>query len=159
MGLFYQGDYESPKMRPAGHAFVGVGLFNHVALHLEASAGQLADKSYFNTEYVTAALDARYMLWPRNRWTPFIQLGASAVNFWVEDKDGNEISRVKTHGGWEPAAVAGIGLSYLLTPNVGLNFILSNNYLFTDQLDGIEHGDIDDSFFGGRFGFTYYFNR
>lgn len=152
----YAGDYPYPEVRPSGDLLIRYGITHRFSLVLNGGAGQLADRDNFETTVAHAELKGLLTLFPRKRWTPYLFLGGSAFNFWVKDKEGTKIKRESEYWGWEPAFVSGIGIEYFINEHIGLNATWNHYFTFTDQLDGILHGKIDDSFWGGRIGLIYY---
>ena len=83
------------------------------------------------------------------------------MNFWAEDKQGNMFKRkteTTSHfNGWGPVFLSGIGFEYFINKSIGVNITFDNYFTFSDQLDGIIHGDLNDNFWNGKLGLTYYY--
>lgn len=159
---YYLGDYNDPRFRPTGALLVRYGMNPWFSFVLSGGIGKLADKENFEALIVHADLKAVVTLLPMKRLTPYFFMGASMLNFWPEDEEGNEIERERTRGnywGWKPAVVGGVGLEYFISGNWSTTLSMDHYFTFTDALDGIVRGSWDDHLFGVRLGFNYYLNR
>ncbi|HPG40736.1 MAG TPA: CsgG/HfaB family protein [bacterium] len=152
----YQGDYANPRLRPGGDVTISYGLHPRFALALNASAGRLANRDNFYTDLALAQLQGFYNMWPKSSLRPFVYAGGGVMNFKVRDKAGEQISREKRFNGWEPVIAGGAGLECFVSRQVSFNFLFENQYTFTDYMDGILHGKLDDYFWSFKFGIKYY---
>ncbi|MBN2092782.1 curli production assembly/transport component CsgG [candidate division KSB1 bacterium] len=155
----YAGDYPHPQIKLAGEFHIKYGLSSCFSAMLSGGAGHIADRDYFIAKNVHLDLKGIFMPFPKKQFSPYLTLGASALNFWTSTKNGTKIYRQRQYGGWKPALVSGIGVEYFISPTLGFNIGVENYFSLTDELDGMIHGKKDDYPWSGRFGFTYYLKK
>ena len=98
-------------------------------------------------------------LMPYSRFNVFLTGGGGFMNYEAEDTSGSEFARRKDYAGWEPVLSAGVGCEYFLHPRFGVTFTLDNRFPLTDELDGSDHGGMDDNYWNAKAGFTVYLPR
>jgi len=158
-GLYYQGDYQNPRMKPGGEINLRFGINHWFSVMLSAGGGQVADKNNFSSILAKGELTGMFTLFPKKSITPVFYFGPGVNNYWVEDQDGETISRNRSdYCGWRSSLVTGGGIEYFLIPNMSIQAGIKNNYIFNDELDGIVHGDKDDSYWSITFGAMLYFD-
>jgi curli production assembly/transport component CsgG len=153
-GQMYQGDYGNALAAPAGDVYLRYGFTEIFALQLNANMGMLRNRYNFETSYQLAEMYSVFNLTPEGRLNPYLYLGASLLSYQVDDREGN---RILNESRLQPALVSGLGVEMLLSSRIGLTMALDNHYLFSDRLDGVKHGTINDNFWGSRIGFIFYF--
>jgi len=155
----YEGDYNSPMLKPGGELFLRYGFSPRYSIMLNGGFGQIGDEDYFTSNMSHIDLKAIAALLPQKQFSPFLSLGVSVINFDIEDKSGKEIKREEKNMGWEPALVAGIGADYFINNRIAISASINNHFTFIDNLDGMEKGDLDDTYWSGKIGFGYYFSK
>lgn len=148
-GLRYNGDYSKPQVAPMGEAGIRFNTGSNLAFDIRVGAGELATFRSFKNRIAFSELNLNYNLFPKYRYTPFIQAGAGMLS---GGKTFGDIS----FSNLEPYVKAGLGFEYLATKRLGLEAVVSSSYLFSDKLDGVERGRFNDYYWGGKIGITYY---
>lgn len=150
--FIYNGDYSSPQPRP-GLSLQGSYLRNHWEYGLRLGVGELATRRNFQTSVFLADLFTSYKLYPLDRYTPYVvaSLGSLASS---QERELNEFG-TNIYG----KASLGLGFEYLLSDQLGLNFLGNYHYLFSDELDNLNRGRYMDAFWETSLGLKIYFGR
>lgn len=151
----YQGDYASPQYRPGGELTVRYRLGNgHLETFLNAGYGALAagpSGRYFDQEFTHGEVGLQACLFPQDRFTPYLMVGAGVTV---------PINRIFDDGpSAVPHTVVGAGGEFLITPRLGFTLGVDNHYYFGDQMDGIRLGRYNDYSWGGRAGVIFYIGK
>lgn len=155
-GQMYSGDYSHPIFRPVGGFNLEFPLGGEASLNLNISQGQLAASRAFQSTLSRIELSGNLYLLPSGRFTPFLSLGIAGSGLVAKDKYGDELESGKN---WIASVSAGAGLDYMLTNKFGLNFLFTNQYYFSDAVDGLRYGSYNDNNWSGRFGLRFYPGR
>lgn len=151
-GGAYAGDYSNPMLKPSGEIHFRGGLSS--VLYLQGSAGfnMISGKNSFNT--TTNYFDVKTMinLFPNRKLGLYLQAGGGVFNMHMKNYRYSK----KLDKYWIPAVVAGASIEYPISPHIGINLTFDNHYTFSDEIDGMKYGSINDQFWGGRLGFQYY---
>lgn len=148
----YNGDYSAPIPRP-GLSLQTSYLRNNWEYGLRLGVGELACRRGFQTSLFLADLFTTYKLYPLDRYTPYVvaSLGSLASS---QKRELNDLS-TNIFG----KAGLGLGFEYLLSDQLGLNFLGKYHYLLTDQLDNQIRGRYQDAFWETSLGLKLYFGR
>ncbi|AHM62729.1 curli production assembly/transport component CsgG [Flammeovirgaceae bacterium 311] len=149
-GILYRGDYADPVVRPLGEIGLRINRRNGLAFDLKLGRGTLATREIFNLSVNWAEIDLNYNLFPKLRHTPYLQLGGGTL---VRDNIFSDFGAAGLH----PYVKAGLGMEYLLTDRIGLDFNASSSYMLNDSFDEVEQGRFNDYFWSGKVGINFYF--
>jgi hypothetical protein len=74
----------------------------------------------------------------RYNWTPYVGVGANAINYRLSDFDPESIpeNNLATENGWSFSAKAALGARFNVNPFFTLFFELNGQYVFSDNIDG-----------------------
>jgi len=153
-GMYYQGDYADPVVRPMAEAGLRISARNNLGLDMRLGRGVLATEDVFDLTINYAQADINYNLFPKLRHTPYLQVGGGVLV--VGNGIGNIIDDFREKG-LNPYVKAGVGYEYLLNKRVGLDLNFSSTYMLDDDLDGVEQGRFNDYFWTGKVGLNFYF--
>lgn len=106
---------------------------NHFNLNLNVNKFNLANQNLFNKSFVSIDANVEYNMIPFDKLSPYIYLGGG-TNI---SNDFNSINPKIQFGG---------GLEYLLTDRIGITLYGENNFVFSDDVDGLVRGSKDDMF-------------
>jgi len=151
-GSTYSGDYAHPMLKPAGEFHIRGKINSFVYLQGSFGLNTVADKNFFNASINYFDVKALLNLLPNRQLSLFLQAGGSLFNLNTKNYD----SSVRLKKYWLPAAVAGVAVELRLSRQLGINLTFDNHYAFSDKIDGLEYGKMNDQFWGGRLGFQYY---
>ena len=149
----YEGDFALPQYRPVAeatlHYRIGDGYFMGF---LNAGQGTLAagpNGKYFTQRIVYAEAGLQANLFPYDRFTPFLTVGAGAT---MPSNQGLSVSGA----GLIPHLLLGAGAEFLITPRLGATLGLDNHLYFNDKIDQVVQGRYNDFYWGGRAGLILY---
>lgn len=148
-GVKYAGDYGNPEIRPAGDILLSLNSKSFVSGYLKGSLGTLAARNNYDQQFYSVEGSLLYRLFPKDTYTPFISGGAGVIST-------RESAAVKNYF---PVVSGSVGLEYLVSNRIGISLALQNHYLFSDELDGVEHGKYNDYLWSGKIGATFYLGR
>lgn len=149
----YSGDYASARTKPAVEFRQAFQLSPRLAFALNIGRGMVSGKEYFETYMNVVNLKGIYYLFPYYQFTPYLLAGGGAVNVNADHKNGEESFIFNK---WLGSFVGGLGMEYFLSNRFSVDVALEYNYMFNDQLDGVVHGKLNDYFWSGRAGLTFY---
>jgi len=151
----YQGDYGSPLRRPGGEFTIHYQPKGSTSVFLNLGRGQLAagtgGSPVFNHVFNYAEAGLQYRLLPYDQFTPYLLLGGGAT--------AREPLRATNAKTLLPHLVFGVGGEYLVTSRLGISASLDNHYFLTDQLDQINAGRYNDSYWAIRVGAVLYLGK
>ncbi len=150
----YHGDYKNPAIRPMGELGFKASTNRNIAFDSRIGRGMLAAEQNFSQTINYGEVNINYSLFPKLRYTPYLQLGAGVL---VRGDDIEEFFNDLRSNGWHPYVKAGVGMEYLLTNRLGIDLSLSSSYMFNDRIDGLEQGRFNDYFYTGKVGVNLYF--
>jgi len=161
----YAGDYPA-ELKPSYDFFIRYGITPSYSLMVNLGMGGLRNRDDFETDIFHSELRGLLTLFPEKKLTPYIFLGAGALNYrtdyWFreQDEEGEIILEEKRKcRGWEPTVNSGIGIEYFFSKNFSMHTTLNYQFTFSDMLDGDAIGGSDDHFWNLGLGFTLYPTR
>lgn len=162
----YAGDYPA-ELKPSYDFFLRYGITPSYSLMVNLGTGGLRNKDDFETDFETDIFHSEVRglltLFPEKKLTPYIFLGAGALNYrtnyWIRDEEGNIIGGKRECRGWEPTVNSGIGIEYFFSKNFSMHTTWNYQFTFSDMLDGDAKGGSDDHFWNFGVGFTCYPTR
>ncbi|MBB6612491.1 curli production assembly/transport component CsgG [Pontibacter sp. Tf4] len=153
--IYYKGDYSNPDLKPFGEAGLRLSTPNNLAFDLRLGRGELAATENFGLTINYAEANLNYFIFPKLKYTPYIQVGAGAL---TTGRSFGDFFNNSTADAVTPYVKAGVGMEYLLTPKIGLDFSATSTYMLNDKLDRLERGRFNDYFWTGKVGLNFYFN-
>lgn len=137
-----------PDPQPELNAKIGFKRQLNPYLNLDFTFNKfnLENKYTFNEGFMSFDLNLNYNILPYDKLTPYLfaGIGTNASNYFEAI---------------DPKIQGGIGLEYLLKDNIGIYAYGEHNLVFSDNIDGIEAGTIDDMFYRFGIGVNYYFSQ
>ncbi len=106
----------------------------------------LANEGVFNEGFMSFDLNAEVNFLPFDKFTPYVFGGFGTNAF-------NDFSTI------DPKLQLGLGFEYLVTNNIGLTVYGEHNYVFNDELDGLDIGRNDDMYYRVGGGLNVYFTQ
>lgn len=152
--MLYRGDYADPEIRSVADVGLKISSRNGLGLDLKLGRGVLATSEIFDVTINYAEINLNYNLFPKMRYTPYVQLGGGAL---VMGSGVSEIFEDFGDRGLNPYLKAGVGLEYLLTRNIGLDLSAASSYMLDDGLDEVAQGRFNDYYWTAKLGINYYF--
>lgn len=152
-GQTYQGDYSNGSTKPLYEVFITNPVSNSFDMGLRLGTGTLADKKYFTATTTYVGLNGKFYMLPSTKFSPYISGALDAMHIKSEDRFGEQIT---LESDWAANLSIGLGIEYRVWDKIGLNALFDYNYLMTDDIDGVNKGDINDYFWAFRFGFSFY---
>jgi curli production assembly/transport component CsgG len=149
-GLRYNGDLARQQVKPMTEAGIKISTRDNLALDLRLGAGELGTARSFQKKVVSGELNLNYLLFPKTRYTPYLQAGGGVLSSGDNFTDALALKQLFTY------AKGGLGIEYLATKNLGIEANLSSNYFFNDRLDQVDGGRFNDYYWVGKVGLTYY---
>ncbi|SIT93624.1 curli production assembly/transport component CsgG [Pontibacter indicus] len=150
----YNGDYSKQAIKPIAELGFRASTNKNIVFDTRVGRGTLAAQQNFSQTINYGEVNINYNLFPKLRYTPYLQLGAGVL---VRGNGlGDFLNDIKSNG-WHPYVKAGVGMEYLLTNRLGIDFGFSSSYMFNDRIDGLEQGRFNDYFYSGKAGINFYF--
>ncbi len=138
------GDFVDPMFEIYSH----IGYKRHFTPHLGVDFGyhkfNLAYIDTFNEGFMSFDLNIELLLLPHHEFSPFLFLGGglNASNHFKQTANKFQV---------------GCGVEYIATDTIGLKLYTDYNYVLSDELDGLEAGESDDTYFRLAVGVNFYF--
>lgn len=151
--IYYQGDYSDPEFKFMGEAGIKISTRNNINFDVRVGKGTLATERNFDLGINYADINLNYLLFPKLRHSPYLQVGGGALV--VGDGIGDIFDDFGDNG-LNPYVKAGVGMEYLVFKNIGLDASISSSYLLDDDLDNVEQGRFNDYFWTGKVGVNFY---
>ena len=148
----YQGDYSNPLIRAGVDASVRAMLSPRWAIGLLAGYGTLAAEHAFVHRHVNADLHALYYVLPHSSLSPYLSAGSGLL---YQGSNGAGASFSFGNNVF-PYAMAGAGVEWMPTAQIGISAGVHGNIALIDGLDGRSLGGAHDGFWSTRVGLTYY---
>ena len=125
------GDLTNPMFEIYSHIGYKRFLGSAVAINFGYHKFNLAFEDIFNEGFMSFDLNLEWYMSPHKTFTPFIFGGAGyhAANHF-------ETTETKIQGG--------AGFEYLITERIGVKLYGDNNYMFTDDVEGLIFGESDE---------------
>jgi len=138
------GDFIDPMFEIYSHLGYKRHLTPHFAIDIGYHKFNLAYIDIFNEGYMSFDINLELTILPHNTFSPFIFAGAglNASNHFRDTAN-------KFQGGG--------GLEYIVSDAFGVKLYTDYNYVLSDELDGLEAGDSDDTYFRIAVGVNFYF--
>ncbi|WP_452221107.1 CsgG/HfaB family protein [Lacinutrix salivirga] len=137
------GDYVNAEPEFSGK--IGYKRFLNPSFNINLGINKfsLSNKGLFNEGFSSFDVNLEYMVLPYDKLSPFGYVGGGS-----NVTDGfNKIS---------PKVQAGLGLEYLITDKMGITLYAENNFVFSDNVDGLELGSRDDMYYRVGLGLNFY---
>lgn len=140
------GDYTNPDEEFSAR----IGYKHYIKPYLNVNfyfnRFNLANEGVFNEGFMSFDLNAEVNFLPYDTFTPYIfgGFGTNAFN------DFNTI---------DPKLQLGLGFEYLVTNSIGATIYGEHNYVFNDEIDGLDAGENDDMFYRVGAGLNFYFTQ
>lgn len=148
----YDGDYPDPKLAPLVEAELDFLLKPAISLNLLIGGARLKTANAYEAGINYAAFGFKVKPLPHDMLTPYFFLDGGIM---MEDRNVSEFSEDQPY----PWLTTGLGMEYMLNERLGVNLGLNYNYIFDDDFDGIRHGKLNDLYWGGRVGVTFYLGQ
>lgn len=151
----YSGDYSNPMTKAFGSIGIKYNLNNDWSLGGDIRFGRLGAENAFDNMFNSLDLSAYYKLLPRYEITPYLRFGGELT---YKKQNGAMFpdNTVSASSKYFFGITSGLGLEYTVNNTFGVNVELNNHYVFSDNLDGMPHGKLNDYFWAAKVGFTYY---
>jgi len=127
------GDYINPKHQFNFRLGYKRYLGKHLNLNLNANSFSLKNENIFNKNFVSVDANVEYNILPYDKLSPYIYLGGGTN---ISD-DFNNIN---------PKFQGGLGIEYLVTDRLAVTAFAENNFVFSDEVDGLIRGERDDMY-------------
>ncbi len=100
----------------------------------------------FNEGFMSFDLNLEYKILPFDNLTPYLfgGIGTNALDYF------NTL---------DPKLQAGLGIEYLVKDNIGIYVFGEHNLVFSDKLDNVVSGSIDDMFYRFGLGVNIYLSK
>ena len=149
-GVHYAGDFGNAQTRPTADLTLSLNSRNYISGFLKAGAGRLEALNNFEEDFYFTEAGGLYRLFPKDRYTPY--LSASAGVLATENLNNSDLNIF-------PVFTSGLGVEFLLKNRIGLSLAIQHQYLFSDNLDGIEQGIYNDYMWSGKVGLNFYLGK
>ncbi|AUC77374.1 CsgG/HfaB family protein [Olleya sp. Bg11-27] len=140
------GDLPSPQ--PEFNSKIGVkrALNPYLNLGFTYNKFNLENKEVLNEGFMSFDLNLEYSVLPYDKLTPylFFGIGTNASNYFKAI---------------DPKVQVGLGLEYLINESIGIYAYGEHNLVFSDEVDGVVSGDIDDMFYRFGVGVNIYLSK
>jgi len=143
--------------------FTGLGRLNGSGgvsdYYTDPSTGILIPIDEFRTPVILLGAGLNYAFEVSDKVLPYIYAGASYLYFDPGDVNGDRLpnNSRKKYSRHEPSLQGELGIRFLVSQNVSLNFNGSIYYVNTDELDDVIAGTDNDIFFTFLGGVSFYF--
>jgi curli production assembly/transport component CsgG len=150
--LYLNGDYNYKQVLPAVDLGIDLAAESRWSGSLTFSYGQMGIFEENTTTFATSDASVRFRFFNRERFTPFIKLGAGTL-YEVSNslQSSSAFKSVFNYYG-----VAEMGFEYLITDKFGLNTGLNFKGFASDKLDKLEQGNFNDYLWQVKFGLGLY---
>lgn len=149
--IIYAGDYSSALARPMLGLQVMWNSRNHLGYGFRAVAGELGSRNFFKSTVGLAEASLIYRVFPKDTYTPYLQFGSGLMGVSAEGDFGDVRNRLYGQ------ASAGLGFEYMLRDKLGLSLGGQYHYIFSDRLDEMVQGKLNDAFWNIQLGLGFYF--
>jgi OOP family OmpA-OmpF porin len=143
--------------------FTGLGRLNGrggvSGYYTDPATGILIPIDEFRTPVILVGAGLNYAFEVSDNVFPYIYAGASYLYFDPRDINGDRLPNNdrKKYSRHEPSLQGELGIRFLVSQDVSLNFNGSLNYVITDELDDFIAGRDNDIFFTLLGGVSFYF--
>ncbi len=140
------GDFANPEQEFS----VRLGYKHYIKPYLNINFNynrfNLANEGVFNDGFMSFDLNAEVNILPYDTFTPYVFGGFGTNAF-------NNFDSI------DPKLQIGLGFEYLVSNNIGISIYGEHNYVFNDELDGLDIGKNDDMFYRVGAGLNVYFTQ
>ena len=140
------GDFASPELEFSARLGYKHAINPYLNLSFSYNRFNLANEDVFNDGFMSFDLNAEVNILPYDKFTPYVFGGFGTNAF-------NDFSSI------DPKLQLGLGFEYLVTNNIGLTIYGEHNYVFNDELDGLDIGKNDDMFYRVGMGLNVYLTQ
>ena len=143
---FIDSDYENPQARHFVRASGKVALSPYFNFSASVQLFGLSNKEKFDDSYGSFDINTEFFLLPKDKLTPYFYggFGAAGTSYVLK-------YHMKTQFGF--------GLEYLFAKNAGVRVFGEQNLTFSDEIDYISAGKLNDNYWRAGIGFVYYFGK
>jgi len=157
-GQQYSGDYPNPLTKLFGSVGIRYNFNKQWTFGASVRRGRLGAENAFDNIYDSFGLNAYYKLIPKYNFTPYLTAGGELI---YKKHDGalytNTSSSSDIGSKIFYSLVSGIGVEYSFNDYLSMNVEMNNHYVFSDRLDGLKHGNLNDYYWATKVGVTIYF--
>jgi len=140
------GDFANPELEFNARLGYKHYINPYLNINFNYSRFNLANEGVFNNGFMSFDLNAEVNILPYDTFTPYVFGGFGTNAF-------NDFSSI------DPKLQIGLGFEYLVTNNIGLTIYGEHNYVFNDELDGLNIGKNDDMYYRVGAGLNIYFTQ
>lgn len=145
-GTLINGDLPNPQ--PEFNSKIGLKktLNPYLNLGFTYNKFNLENKQVLNEGFMSFDLNLEYSVLPYDNLTPYLfaGVGTNASNYFEAI---------------DPKVQAGFGLEYLVKDNLGVYIYGEHNLVFSDKVDGVVSGKVDDMFYRFGVGVNFYLSK
>ncbi|WP_121666401.1 CsgG/HfaB family protein [Mesonia aquimarina] len=148
----FMGDYAKKNFSYLGRLSYKRQLTPHLGLSLSGSIMDFNIASQENNIYAAADFNTEITILPYDRFGPYIY-GGPGVLFDVNEDDSfsMEENYIKLQ--------YGLGLKYAISPKIEFKVFAEHNITFSDEIDQVVSGKLDDYYFNFGAGLNFYFGN
>jgi len=140
------GDFASPELEFSARLGYKHSINNYLSVGAYYNRFNLANEGVFNEGFMSFDLNAEVNILPYDTFTPYVFGGFGTNAF-------NDFSSI------DPKLQIGLGFEYLVANNIGITIYGEHNYVFNDELDGLDIGKNDDMYYRVGAGLIVYFTQ
>ncbi|NNL16166.1 MAG: hypothetical protein HKO81_05955 [Flavobacteriaceae bacterium] len=140
------GDFSSPELEFSARLGYKHNISEYFNLSIGYNRFNLANEGVFNDGFMSFDLNGEVNILPHDTFTPYVFGGFGTNAF-------NDFSSI------DPKLQIGLGFEYLISNSIGLTVYGEHNYVFNDELDGLDVGKNDDMFYRVGAGLNVYFTQ
>ncbi len=156
-GQQYSGDYPNPLTKLFGSVGIRYNLNKQWAFGADIRRGRLGAENAFDNIFDSFGVNAYYKLIPKYNFTPYLTVGGEVI---YKKNDGALYPAIYSNDNSNKtfySIVSGIGVEYSFNEYLSLNFEMNNHFVFSDRVDGLKHGNLNDYYWATKIGVTVYF--
>jgi len=156
-GQQYSGDYPNPLTKLFGSVGIRYNLNKQWAFGADIRRGRLGAENAFDNIFDSFGVNAYYKLIPKYNFTPYLTVGGEVI---YKKNDGALYPAIYSNDNSNKtfySIVSGIGAEYSFNDYLSLNFEMNNHFVFSDRVDGLKHGNLNDYYWATKIGVTVYF--
>lgn len=140
------GDYDNALVRPLGRIGTKFSLNSYFSISANVNVFGFSIQDKFDGVYGSFDVNSEFFILPKDKLTPYIYGG-----FGGAISDDFVRSHLKTQFGG--------GVEYLFSQKMGIRIFGEQNVAFTDRVDRIIAGKINDNYWRAGVGLIYYFGK
>lgn len=138
------GDYENPVSRPFGKVSTKFYLNPYFNIATTLNIYGLSNQNKFDDSYASFDLNSEFFLLPKDKLTPYLYggFGGAASSYLKKPHFKTQF---------------GAGLEYLFAKRLGFRVYGEQNITFSDKIDYVVAGNLNDNYWRVGVGLIYYF--